>query len=128
MISYFSRLKPFLALVILLSLISFSSPAHATSTEYSSYKKLKLGMTATDVAKSLYGKSYKKYIKKEHGVMTLNHKVVLSEIKDDYALYAFSFYPYDEKKRSLVFTSHASDLQNETKRSHIISCAKGIYP
>ncbi|WP_294741810.1 hypothetical protein [uncultured Exiguobacterium sp.] len=98
--SHLVRLKVLFALLFTLSMIGAIFAPHsvdAATKEYSSYKKLKLGMTATDVAKSLYGKSYKKYIKKEHGVTTLNHKVVLSEIKDDSALYAFSFYPYDEK-------------------------------
>lgn len=96
--SYLTQLKVLFALLFTLSMIGAVFAPHsvdAATKEYASYKKLKLGMTATNVAKSLYGKSYKKYIKKEHGVTTLKQKAALREIEDDYALYAFAFYPYE---------------------------------
>lgn len=94
--SYLAQLKVLFALLFTLSMIGAvftPHPVDAATKEYASYKKLKLGMTATNVAKSLYGKSYRKYIKKEHGVTTLKQKAALREIEDDYALYAFAFIP-----------------------------------
>ncbi|WP_394679547.1 hypothetical protein [uncultured Exiguobacterium sp.] len=55
------QLKVLFALLITLSMIGAvfaPNSVDAATKEYTSYKKLKLGMTATDVAKSLYGKAY----------------------------------------------------------------------
>jgi|GEM_PF-479391 len=96
--SYLTQLRVLFLVMVILAMISSEFMPHsvdAATKEYASYKKLKLGMTATNVAKSLYGKSYRNYIKKEHGVTTLKQKAALREIEDDYALYAFAFYPYE---------------------------------
>ncbi|MCY1691381.1 hypothetical protein OVA29_12350 [Exiguobacterium sp. SL14] len=127
--SYLAQLKVLFIIMVTLMMISSVFTPHsvdAATKEYTSYKKLKLGMTATDVAKSLYGKSYKKYIKKEHGVTTLAQQAAWREIEDDHTLYAFAFYPYDAKDDH--WFSHRMHLILKTKQEgHTLYLAEKEY-
>jgi len=127
--SYLTQLKVLFIIMVILAMISSVFTPHsvdAATKEYTSYKKLKLGMTATDVAKSLYGKSYKKYIKKEHGVMTLAQQAAWREIEDDHTLYAFALYPYDAKDDH--WFSHRMHLIFKTKQEgHTLYLAEKEY-
>jgi len=68
-----------LTMIITLTLLSLvtimlSKSASATSKEYEIYKKIKPNMTVTEVAKLIYGKTYKKHLKKEYSVTTFSKR------------------------------------------------------
>lgn len=67
--------------------------ANAASKEYEIYKQIKTGMTATQVAKLIYGKKYKKHILTEDGVTTFKKDYSYMGVSEDYRLiYEYDFY------------------------------------
>jgi len=61
------QLKVLFIIMVILAMISSVFTYHsvdAATKEYTSYKKLKLGMTATDVAKSLYENRIRNILRK----------------------------------------------------------------
>lgn len=99
--------------IILIILILFPKQADASSKEYNIYKKIHLGMTATEVSKVLYGKKYKSHIKKENGIITLKDSFSRREIQKHYKLYDFAFFPFDAKDNS--WYSHRMNFVLKTK-------------
>lgn len=84
-------------LTLLLTLMLPNS-ASAASKEYEVYKKIKPGMTVTEAAKLIYGKTYKKHILTEQGVKTFKEEILYMNISEDYRLsYEYGFY-YDKRK------------------------------
>lgn len=85
-------------LTLLLSVtLTLPNSASAASKEYEVYKKIKTGMTATEVAKVIYGKKYKSHLKTEYGVTTFKHDPSYFGGTEDRIIYEFGFY---ESKRS----------------------------
>ncbi|MDI3235812.1 hypothetical protein QK289_12405 [Exiguobacterium antarcticum] len=94
--------KHLLTLIITLTLIlsvtlMLPKSANATSKEYEVYKKIETGMTATQVAKLVYGKKYKSHLKKEYGVTTLKGNPLYFGGTEDRMIYEFGFYEAERK-------------------------------
>lgn len=94
--------KSLLTLIITLTLIlsvilMLPKSTNAASKEYEVYKKIETGMTATQVAKLVYGKKYKKYLKKEYGVTTFKGDPLYFGGTEDRMIYEFGFYETKRK-------------------------------
>lgn len=95
--------KPLTRLLTLILIVSFSftlilpSSTSAATKEYEIYKKIKAGMTATEVSKIIYGKSYKKHLKKFLGVTTFNSEPIYADVRDGRHVYEFSFFESERK-------------------------------
>ena len=88
-----------LTLILLLSVtLTLPKSASAASKEYEIYKQIKTGMTATQVAKLIYGKKYKKYLKKEYGVTTFKHDPLYLGGDENRINYEFGF--FEDKRES----------------------------
>lgn len=80
-------------LTLLLSVtLILPKEAKAASKEYEIYKQIKTGMTATQVAKLIYGKTYKKHLKKEYGVTTFKHEPSYLGGDENRINYEFGFF------------------------------------
>lgn len=95
--------KHILTLIITLTLIlsvilTLPKSASASSKEYEVYKKIETGMTATQVAKLVYGKKYKSHLKKEYGVTTFKNDPLYLGGDEDRINYEFGF--YEDKRES----------------------------
>ncbi|MCY1689487.1 hypothetical protein OVA29_00110 [Exiguobacterium sp. SL14] len=75
------------------------------SKEYEVYKKIETGMTATQVAKLVYGKKYKKYLKKEYGVTTFKGDPPYFGGTEDRMIYEFGFYETKRKNDKRTYRS-----------------------
>lgn len=113
--------KHLLTLTIMLALIlsvtlTLPKSASATSEEYEVYKKIKPGMTVTETAKLIYGKTYKKHLKKEYGVTIFSKTPFYRDISKTNKNYEFGFYDHDKKSKSMY--SHKIGLGLFTKKDN----------
>ena len=74
--------------------------ANAASKEYEIYKQIKPGMTVTEAAKLIYGKTYKSHLKKEYGTTTFSKNPLYRDIWKDSRNYEFGFYTHDKKSKA----------------------------
>ncbi len=75
--------------------------ASAASKEYEVYKKIKPGMTVTEAAKLIYGKTYKKHLKKEYGATVFNKTPLYRDVSSTITNYEYGFYVHDKKSKSM---------------------------
>ncbi|WP_214771264.1 hypothetical protein [Exiguobacterium sp. s133] len=116
-------------LTLLLSLtLMLPNQANAASKEYESYKRIKLGMTVTDVAKSIYGKSYKSHLKEENNVKTLNSKFLVKDIQKDYKYYHFVYYPKKKSKGNLFEYRMSIIMKTKQKGNTLYVVEKSYEP
>lgn len=93
-------------LILILSVtLTSSKSASAASKEYEVYKEIKPGMTLTETAKLIYGKTYKSHLKKEYGFTIFSKKPLYRDIWEENRNYEFGFYSHDKKSKS-SYTYH----------------------
>lgn len=90
--------------------------AKAASKEYEVYKQIKTGMTVTEAAKLIYGKTYKSHLKKENGVTVFSKRPFYRDISKTNKNYEFGFYAHDKKSKSMY--SHKIYLGLFTKKEN----------
>jgi len=125
--------KHILTLILTVGLVlsvslTLSNTASAASKEYEVYKKLKLGMTATEVAKVLYGNKYKSHLKKERKVTTLTDNFTVRDIQKNYKLYSFALYPFDTKDKSWYFNKMRIVLKTKQGGTILYLAQKDFTP
>lgn len=104
-------------LTLLLSVtLTLPKSASAASKEYEVYKQIKPGMSVTEAAKLIYGKTYKKHLKKEYGVTTFSKSFLYRDISKTSKYYEFGFYAHDKKSKSMY--SHKIYLGLFTKKEN----------
>ena len=87
-----------LTLTLMLTItLMLPRPTSAASKEYEIYKKIKTGMTATEVSKLIYGKSYKKHLEKVLGATTFNSEPTYAEVRNGRHVYEFGFFQSERK-------------------------------
>lgn len=101
---------------------------NAASKEYEIYKKLKLGMTVTEVSKAIYGKKYKSHLKKEYKITTLTDKFTVRDIQKNYKLYSFALYPYDTKDKSWYYNKMRIVLKTKQGGNTLYLAQKDFTP
>ncbi|WP_214770761.1 hypothetical protein [Exiguobacterium sp. s133] len=106
-----------LILTLLLSVtLILPKSANAASKEYEVYKKIKTGMTVVEVAKLIYGKTYKSHLKKEYGATIFDKRPFYRDISDKSKNYEFGFYAHDKNSNSMY--SHKIGLGLFTKKDN----------
>lgn len=104
-------------LTLLLSVIlMLPKEAKAASKEYEIYKQIKPGMTVTEAAKLIYGKTYKSHLKKENGVTVFSKRPFYRDISKTSKNYEFGFYAHSKKSDSMY--SHKIGLSLFTKKDN----------
>lgn len=110
-------LRLLLTLTLLFSVILLlPKEASAVSEEYEVYKQIKHGMTVTEAAKLIYGKTYKSHLKKENGVTVFSKRPFYRDISKTNKNYEFGFYAHDKESQSMY--SHKIYLGLFTKKEN----------
>jgi len=110
-----------ITLIVMLTLLfsltlMLPNSTSAASKDYEVYKKIKPGMTVIEAAKLIYGKTYKKHLKKEYGVTTFSKRPFYRDISKTGKNYEFGFYTHDQKSKSMY--SHKIGLGLFTKKEN----------
>lgn len=102
-------------LILILSVtLTLPKSASAASKEYEVYKKIKLGMNVTEVAKAVYGKKYKSHLKTEFNIKTMDSSFEMRDIQKDYKYYSFRYYPYG--KDPVIMNTYKMTVTMKTKQ------------
>lgn len=104
-------------LVIVILLVTLTIPGKvdaSSSKEFEVYSRIKLNMTSTEVAKVIYGKKYKSYLKKEYGVTTLKRKERFKDKEPHKVTYVHDFYGTYNKEDDMTY--YKMDVFFQTKK------------